>query len=59
MASRFLKSENITSDPTSHLTPNSNSIGGFAGVLAAGGIAHAALGAGLASLFTTMKALTW
>jgi hypothetical protein len=34
-------------------------IGGVAAMLAAGGIALGALGAGLASLFSTMKALTW
>lgn len=33
--------------------------GGVAAMLAAGGIALGALGAGLASLFSSMKALTW
>jgi hypothetical protein len=34
-------------------------VGGVAALLAAGGIALGALGAGLASLFNTMKSLTW
>jgi hypothetical protein len=35
------------------------SVGGVAAMIAAGGIALGAVGAGLASLFRTMKALTW
>lgn len=35
------------------------SIGGVAGMIAAGGIALGAIGAGLASLFTTLKGLAW
>ncbi|HBR95651.1 hypothetical protein QEH52_04120 [Coraliomargarita sp. SDUM461003] len=38
---------------------NGPAIGGLAAMLAAGGIALGAVGAGLASLFNTMKALTW
>lgn len=38
---------------------SSPAFGGVAAMLAAGGIALGALGAGLASLFNTMKALTW
>jgi hypothetical protein len=36
-----------------------SSMGGVAGMLAAGGIALGAVGAGLASLFDTLKALAW
>ncbi|MEE4248882.1 MAG: hypothetical protein V2I33_26210, partial [Kangiellaceae bacterium] len=43
-----------TEDPA-----NNPAIGGVAAMLAAGGIALGAVGAGLASLFNTMKALTW
>ena len=38
---------------------SSSSMGGMAGMLAAGGIALGAVGAGLASLFDTLKALAW
>jgi hypothetical protein len=41
-----------------HSTSHSN-IGGVAGMLAAGGIALGAMGAGLASLFGTLKSLAW
>jgi len=52
--------ETVASD-SSHSGKNNNgpAIGGVAAMLAAGGIALGALGAGLASLFSTMKALTW
>jgi hypothetical protein len=40
-------------------TTATSGIGGVAGMLAAGGIALGALGAGLASLFNTLKALAW
>ena len=36
-----------------------STIGGVAGMIAAGGIALGAVGAGLASLFETMKSLSW
>ena len=38
---------------------SSSNMGGVAGMLAAGGIALGAVGAGLASLFDTLKALAW
>ncbi len=38
---------------------SSGNIGGVAGMIAAGGIALGAVGAGLASLFDTLKALAW
>lgn len=44
---------------TSQSNKNGPAIGGVATMLAAGGIALGAVGAGLASLFSTMKALTW
>jgi hypothetical protein len=40
-------------------TNNKSNIGGVAGMLAAGGIALGAVGAGLASLFDAMKGLAW
>jgi hypothetical protein len=43
----------------SNTNKNGPAIGGVAAMLAAGGIALGAIGAGLASLFSTMKALTW
>jgi hypothetical protein len=49
--------ENIASEPTRKPESNS-SLGGVAGMIAAGGIALGAVGAGLASLFNTMKGLT-
>jgi len=52
--------ETATSDlNTSSKGSNAPAIGGVAAMLAAGGIALGAVGAGLASLFDTMKALTW
>lgn len=39
--------------------PTGVGIGGMAGMLAAGGIALGAVGAGLAALFDTLKSLTW
>jgi len=52
--------ESVASD-SSAASNNHNgpAIGGVAAMLAAGGIALGAVGAGLASLFSTMKALTW
>jgi hypothetical protein len=50
--------ESSTSSKTSKGN-QSGGIGGVAGMLAAGGIALGAVGAGLASLFDTMKALAW
>jgi hypothetical protein len=47
-------SQSAASDKTSK-----GNIGGVAGILAAGGIALGAVGAGLASLFDTLKALAW
>ncbi len=48
---------------TASTTPSnekkSGNIGGIAGMIAAGGIALGAVGAGLASLFNTLKALEW
>lgn len=38
---------------------SNQAVGGVAAMLAAGGIALGAVGAGLASLFNTMKSLTW
>ncbi|MEO0508311.1 MAG: hypothetical protein AAF065_00445 [Verrucomicrobiota bacterium] len=46
-----------TAKPEKSASLTSPSVGGLAGMLAAGGIALGALGAGLASLFETMKAL--
>jgi hypothetical protein len=40
-------------------TSKGSTMGGMAGMLAAGGIALGAVGAGLASLFDTLKALAW
>ncbi len=51
--------ETAASDNSAANKGNSPSMGGVAGMLAAGGIALGAVGAGLASLFNTMKALTW
>ena len=52
--------EGVASDSSSKKSDSNNtSMGGVAGMLAAGGIALGAVGAGLASLFNTMKALTW
>ncbi|MGZ0654829.1 hypothetical protein ACWPKS_04410 [Coraliomargarita sp. W4R72] len=52
--------DSIASDSsTSNNSNPSPAIGGVAAMLAAGGIALGAVGAGLASLFNTMKALTW
>lgn len=53
--------ESVSSNtPNTDKSESGNSpIGGFAGILAAGGIALGAIGAGLASLFNTMKSLTW
>ncbi|MDP4878480.1 MAG: hypothetical protein NWR36_01215 [Opitutales bacterium] len=53
--------ENVASEPakSKQSDNNNSSMGGVAGMLAAGGIALGAVGAGLASLFNTMKALTW
>ncbi|MGJ8639648.1 MAG: hypothetical protein ACSHYA_09670 [Opitutaceae bacterium] len=52
--------ESVASDSTNKQPEaNSTNMGGVAGMLAAGGIALGAVGAGLASLFNTMKSLTW
>lgn len=56
--------ESVGSEPTatgtkSKDTTSNNGIGGVAGMLAAGGIALGAVGAGLASLFDTLKGLAW
>lgn len=51
--------ESVASDSTGSNSNNTPAIGGVAAMVAAGGIALGALGAGLASLFSTMKALTW
>jgi hypothetical protein len=57
--------ETVGSSPTAtdqkgkDTTSSSGGMGGFAGMLAAGGIALGAVGAGLASLFDTLKALAW
>lgn len=51
--------EGIASEPKKKTDANNSNMGGVAGMLAAGGIALGAVGAGLASLFNTMKALTW
>ncbi|WPJ96530.1 hypothetical protein SH580_02280 [Coraliomargarita algicola] len=51
--------DSIASEPNNTESKNTPAIGGVATMLAAGGIALGAFGAGLASLFNTMKALTW
>lgn len=51
-----VSSQSATTDKSNKGNGN---IGGVAGMLAAGGIALGAVGAGLASLFDTMKALAW
>lgn len=54
--------ESVGSDSASGKTGKGSTgagMGGVAGMLAAGGIALGAVGAGLASLFDTMKALDW
>ena len=51
--------ESIASESNQTTDVKTSNVGGVAGMLAAGGIALGAVGAGLASLFNTMKALTW
>lgn len=51
--------DSIGSEPADPGKSSSPAYGGVAAMLAAGGIALGALGAGLASLFNTMKSLTW
>ena len=51
-------SESTASGKTNKGSTSGN-MGGVAGMLAAGGIALGAVGAGLASLFNTIKALAW
>ena len=50
-------SESTTAPKTSN--GSTSNMGGMAGMLAAGGIALGAVGAGLASLFDTLRALAW
>ncbi|MDQ8192826.1 hypothetical protein QEH59_00215 [Coraliomargarita sp. SDUM461004] len=51
--------DSVTKDAQAADPHHSPAIGGVAAMLAAGGIALGAVGAGLASLFNTMKALAW
>jgi hypothetical protein len=53
--------ESVGNDSTRNTSKGSTAggMGGVAGMLAAGGIALGAVGAGLASLFGTLKALAW
>jgi hypothetical protein len=51
--------DSVASDSSTAAKNSGPAIGGMAAMLAAGGIALGALGAGLASLFNSMKALTW
>ncbi|CAA6678509.1 MULTISPECIES: hypothetical protein [unclassified Lentimonas] len=51
--------ETVGNGNTSGKTSKDSNIGGVAGMLAAGGIALGAVGAGLASLFETFNALNW
>lgn len=50
---------NLTESEKNSKAANTGGISSMAGMLAAGGIALGALGAGLASLFSTLQKLTW
>jgi hypothetical protein len=51
--------ESVSSDSVNPSKTSKGNMGGIAGMLAAGGIALGAVGAGIASLFNTLKALAW